>query len=318
MKKPVQLIFGLCLVGCFTASFADSLPMGCGLFPNQPCQLQDDILANTHYMPADGYHHGGNHETNLYLASQVTKINNELILSAKKAPPGVYTCNDNNEAGRRACDYISGWIETKGKWSTAGITHGYVEVSATMPVSTDAKNSSFQGMWPAIWMLPNNVGAGWPTHGEIDIAELHGQDSNAVLTTLHYGDHAYATQYGDGTFQPNPLFNYVSQDHNFGKPPHTFGLEWNFEPVNPYVTTWYDGKPVVKRFLKVKDKTTGYWIFDTVFGPGQQNGGYYLILNIATGGSFGPTTPTTSNGSGDPQNPLLQMRINSIKSYKLQ
>jgi beta-glucanase (GH16 family) len=39
-----------------------------------------------------------------------------------------------------------------------------------------------QGMWPAIWMLPNAYGAGgaygnWPASGEIDIAEVSVCDS---------------------------------------------------------------------------------------------------------------------------------------------
>ena len=43
-----------------------------------------------------------------------------------------------------------------------------------------------QGIWPAFWMLGNNIGiVGWPNSGEIDIMENIGREPNTVHGTIH-------------------------------------------------------------------------------------------------------------------------------------
>lgn len=315
--KFIFLVLGL---ASFTSAFSQgSTQNSSGACPSQfsqSCTFQDDILVNKHYRAKDHYHHNGNGETNYYLSSQVSQSADlsHLTLSTQIVPPGQsYQCNDGG-----TCKYLSGWIDTQGLWSTVGVNHGYVEVSATMPVSTSGLNPDprYQGMWPAIWMLPNNSGPGWPTYGEIDISELHGADAFHSGTTLHYNNIPGTSQYADGTFAQNP---YTAANTNSYGNYHTYGLEWNFNQPAPYLATWYDGVRVAIRYLNVLDKQKGYNLFDLVFSPGQNSGGYYLVLNTATGGSFGPTTSKTSNGSGkDANNPLLQMNINSIKSWRLE
>lgn len=283
--------------------------------PSQSCKLTDDILANKHFRAKDHYYHNGNGETNYYLSSRVSSVPGLLTLSTVKATGSQDKC------GGPVCQYDSGWVDTQGVWSTAGINHGYVEVSATMPVSPNGQNQErYRGMWPAIWMLPNNVGAGWPVHGEIDISELHGIDAMSSGATLHWNNVPGSTAYADGTLVPNPAIAHPTS--SYGSTYHTFGLEWNFTDSNhPYLATWYDGVQIVKHDLHVQDtktKAPQVWLDKDVFGAGQVSGGYYLILNIATGGAFGPTGPQTSDGSNkDANNPLLQMKINSIKSWSL-
>lgn len=317
MKLKRLFILSLFLVfelGSFTLAFAGNTTLSCPAQFSQSCTFLDDILVNKHYRAKDHYHHDGNGETNYYLSSQVIPSADlsRLTLATQAAPGKTYSCNDDG-----TCKYLSGWIDTKGLWSTAGINHGYVEVSATMPVSISGANPDprYQGMWPAIWMMPTNGGAGWPTNGEIDISELHGADAYHSGTTLHYNNVPGRSEYADGTFAPNPYTAYSANSYgNY----HTYGLEWDFTPSHPYLATWYDGVRVAIRYLNVADKVKKYNLFDRVFSPGQNSGGYYLILNTATGGAFGPTTPNTSDGSGkDSQNPLLQMNINSIKSWRL-
>src|SRR5699024_9491512 len=76
-------------------------------------------------------------------------------------------------------DYTSSKLITKGKqiW-----TYGKVEVKAKMPTG--------QGMWPAIWMMPEDEPfyGTWPVSGEIDIMELLGHEPDTVYGTIHYGD----------------------------------------------------------------------------------------------------------------------------------
>ena len=44
-----------------------------------------------------------------------------------------------------------------------------------------------QGLWPAIWMMPEkNRFGGWPKSGEIDLMEARGSNTNEVLSTLHF------------------------------------------------------------------------------------------------------------------------------------
>jgi len=53
----------------------------------------------------------------------------------------------------------------------ASIKYGRVEVVAQMPRG--------DWLWPAIWMLPvNNTYGVWPASGEIDIAELRGNNAS--------------------------------------------------------------------------------------------------------------------------------------------
>lgn len=285
--------------------------------PNQQCVLADDILANTHYQVVNNKHHPGNDETNYYLNSEYKRTNEGIVLSVHQAPSNTnYNCADPGESVR-VCQYVSGAINSKGIWSTKGVQHGYLEIVATMPVADDNNVEYFRGMWPAFWMLPNDEASGWPTRGEIDILELHGINPLEALSTLHYGSVVGVTDYSDNTFSSNPFFYTVSQNNNYSHY-HVFGLEWNFDADNPYLTTWYDGVPVVTRKLNVngvahKDLS----IFKDIFQPAQLEG-YYFILNIATGGSFGAVGSQTSDGSGVAGKPLIQMKINSIKSYKLQ
>src|SRR4051794_4973763 len=51
-----------------------------------------------------------------------------------------------------------------------------------------AKLPTGKGVWPALWMLPQEEKyGGWPSSGEIDILEARGQKPTEVLGTLHFG-----------------------------------------------------------------------------------------------------------------------------------
>ena len=57
-----------------------------------------------------------------------------------------------------------------------------------LPRAFRAKLPIGKGVWPALWMLPQDEKySGWPASGEIDIVEAKGQEPNKVLGTLHYG-----------------------------------------------------------------------------------------------------------------------------------
>ena len=77
--------------------------------------------------------------------------------------------------GREFADYTSGAIETLGK---ASWQYGRVEVRAKLPKG--------KGIWPAIWMMGDNIRqVGWPGCGEIDIMEYVGHTPYTAHGTIH-------------------------------------------------------------------------------------------------------------------------------------
>ena len=48
-----------------------------------------------------------------------------------------------------------------------------------------------QGLWPAIWMLPqDDKYGGWAASGEIDVMEIVGTRPAEYLASVHFGSHA--------------------------------------------------------------------------------------------------------------------------------
>ena len=57
-----------------------------------------------------------------------------------------------------------------------------------MPAKVNGGN--LKGTWPAVWMLGNGNGAGWPSKGEIDIVEAVNGNPKIYMTTHstnHFG-----------------------------------------------------------------------------------------------------------------------------------
>ena len=71
--------------------------------------------------------------------------------------------------------YTSTKIHSSGKFN---LVYGMVEVRAKLPFG--------QGIWPAFWMLGENIHqVGWPACGEIDIMEFIGKNPNTVYGSIH-------------------------------------------------------------------------------------------------------------------------------------
>lgn len=172
--------------------------------------------------------------------------------------------------------YTSGRIKTKGTFEQK---YGRFEARLKSP--------SGQGMWPAFWMLGNNVDTvGWPLCGEIDIMELRGQLPTIALGTLHgpsySGDKAISTK--------NTLVN-SRYDNSF----HVFAVEWDENKIDFFVDDY-----LYRRIEKSEIETKGQWVFDHPF---------FLILNVAVGGNF--------VGSPDVFLPNQQsMTIDYVRVYK--
>lgn len=143
--------------------------------------------------------------------------------------------------------FTSARILTKDKFS---FKYGKVEIRAKLPAGG--------GVWPALWMLGNNLNTiGWPYCGEIDIMEYAGNRINKVTAALHYPGHSGA----------NPDIGYttiMNADTDF----HIYTLEWNASHIKIYV-----------------DDQLFFTFTNADSLPFNQD--FFLIFNCAMGGSYG-------------------------------
>jgi hypothetical protein len=133
-------------------------------------------------------------------------------------------------------------------------TYGRIEVKAKLPAAA--------GTWPAIWMLGSNFSTvGWPTSGEIDIMEQTGADKNTTLGTLHWFDTASSSNasYGETTAVADASSEF-----------HLYTVEWTDSAIKIYLDD-------VKFFEMTNSAALPF------------NADFFLILNVAMGGSLGGT-----------------------------
>jgi beta-glucanase (GH16 family) len=159
-------------------------------------------------------------------------------------------------------DYTSARLKTAGKFSQA---YGRFEARIKLPAG--------QGMWPAFWMLGDDIDkTNWPACGEIDIMENIGKEPSIV----HGSIHGPGFTGSDGIEAPYTL----PSKRRFADAFHVFAVEWEPNAIRFYV----DDDLYVTRSRT--DLRPGWkWVFDHPF---------FLILNVAVGGDWpGSPDPTT-------------------------
>ncbi|PRY34523.1 beta-glucanase (GH16 family) [Umezawaea tangerina] len=195
-----------------------------------------------------------NHERQMYTNSTsnaATDGAGNLVITARKENPANYNC----WYGR--CEYTSARLNTSGRFTQ---TYGHFESRMKLPRG--------QGMWPAFWMLGNDIGSvGWPNSGEIDIMENVGFEPNTVHGTIHGPGYSGSGGIGAGYSGPN-----------FSDGFHTFAIDWA-----PNQIRWsVDGN--VYQTRTPSDLNGNRWVYDHPF---------FLILNLAVGG-YWPGDPNSS------------------------
>ncbi|MFI5132485.1 MAG: family 16 glycosylhydrolase [Chitinophagales bacterium] len=138
-----------------------------------------------------------------------------------------------------------------------------------------AKVPKGKGIWPALWMLGNNIdAAGWPACGEMDILELLGHEPNKIYGTMHWG----ATVGLHGSKGNSYTLSSGSFDQQF----HVYSLIWKLDDIRVLVD---DIEFVHVTSADVPPGSGGYPF----------NSNFFFIFNIAVGGSW-PGSPdgTTS------------------------
>ena len=171
--------------------------------------------------------------------------------SALTAPSSEAEWDHAPTAEKDGDSYFSSRINTKDKFE---FQYGIIETRAKVPGG--------HGIWPAIWMLGDNIGeVGWPASGEIDIMEYVGRMKDTLHTTLHtpatHGDHASTT---------------VTKIDNVEDDFHIYKVEWSKEEIVYYI----DGEKVYTFSPEIKDDE--HYPFRHKF---------YFLLNMAIGGNFG-------------------------------
>lgn len=160
----------------------------------------------------------GNHELQYYTTSTANAAldgQGHLVLTARK----------NTDAGLRCwygqCQYTSARLNTA---KTFTQTYGRFEARIKIPRG--------QGIWPAFWMLGNDLGTvGWPHSGEIDIMENIGREPQTVHGTVH--GPGYSGAGGLGASYSLPGGRAFADDF------HVFAVDWS-----PNSITWsVDGTP---------------------------------------------------------------------------
>ncbi len=159
-------------------------------------------------------------------------------------------------------NYTSARLKTQSKFSQA---YGRFEARIKIPRG--------QGIWPAFWMLGDDVDkAGWPLCGEIDIMENIGKEPALVHGTIHGPGYSGAKSLG----APDSL----AANQPFADDFHLFAVEWEPNTIRFYVDahlystrTPADLPPGAK------------WVYDHPF---------FILFNVAVGGDW-PGNPDTSS-----------------------
>ncbi len=156
--------------------------------------------------------------------------------------------------------YTSGRINTQKKHD---FQYGRFEVRAKVP--------SGKGFLPAFWMMPTDESfyGQWPKCGEIDIMEVHGSALDTSYGTLHFGE-PHTQKQGSYTLPDG--------QENFGEAFHVFACEWDPGEFRFYVDDHL--------FYTVNDWFTKKPGFGEVAYPAPYDQPFYLILNLAVGGSW--------------------------------
>jgi beta-glucanase (GH16 family) len=177
----------------------------------------------------------GNNELQYYRRENATVANGQLVITARREAFG-------------GMQYTSARMKTQGRRS---FRYGRIEARIAMP--------SFQGVWPAFWMLGDNITtAGWPACGEIDVME-HVNTGGTVHGTIHWRDHN------------NQYANYGGQTSTSITSFHTYAVEWDASSIKWFV----DGA----QYHIVN-------IAGGVNGTSEFHNNFFILLNLAIGGNW--------------------------------
>jgi len=205
----------------------------------------------------------------------------------------IYTNSTQNSYQENGSLFIKA-LKSYTTWTSARIitrnkvsfTYGRVVFRAKLPAGS--------GTWPALWLLGQNLStAGWPACGEIDVMEHAGKNPGIVHSALH-----------SSSSSGNTVNTKTTTVANFNTEFHLYEARWTPEKIEFSVDSnlFYTYNPAVK------NEST--WPFHRPF---------FLIMNIAMGGTFGSDPQYETNGLKNGIDPSLYyaiMEIDYVRVYK--
>lgn len=201
------------------------------------------------YNIGNGKNGWGNNELEYYTDTfENSRVENgNLVIEARNDLSGDYK-------------YSSARLTTKNKKSFG---FGRTDIRAKIPLG--------QGIWPALWMLGDNINeVGWPACGEIDIMELIGNLPSVSHATVHYGEDFSKHKYKGE--------QYSILDETFNDRFHIFSV------VREKNQMWFYVDDVLFFNFSLKDTQGVAYPFNQKF---------YFIFNVAIGGNW-PGNPDDS------------------------
>lgn len=165
-------------------------------------------------------------------------------------------------------EYTSARLKSESKYK---FTYGKVEVRAKLPTGG--------GTWPAIWMLGSDYATNtWPGCGEIDIMEHKGNEPNVIHGTFHYPGRSGGNADGNTVTISNAATEF-----------HIYKAIWSATSIQIFV----DDKLV-------------HSLANSNAVPFNKD--FFMILNVAMGGTFGGTIDTAFSQSS--------MEIDYVRVYQ--
>jgi len=222
---------------------------------------------------------GGNGWGNNELETYTSRTQNAQIKSGNLVITAVKeNYADPSDGAKR--NYTSARLKTQGLFSQG---YGRFEARIKIPAG--------QGMWPAFWMLGNNItSVGWPKCGEVDIMENVGKEPGVVHGSLHGPSTIGKTSDATAAFSL-PAGQSLADDF------HLYAIEWE-----PGTVRFYVDSNLYATFTQPQWPAGGTWVFDQPF---------FIILNVAVGGDW-PGSP--DNTTVFPQ----QMLVDYVRVYTKQ
>jgi len=213
-----------------------------------------------------GYQCCGNNEQETYCAwGSNSSPCNSSNPNALIAPGGGLNIVAQNPSG---ANYTSARLKSEGLFS---FMYGRIEAKILLPES--------QGMWPAFWMLGNNIANSepWPACGEADIME-HIDGNNTPFGGPNTGplpgyDWYQASIHGTGLSGGTPYPASAANGYS-ATAWHTYGMIWTKGQIQYYI----DDPANIYETFTTSSPGTGTWPFDQ--GP------MFVILNLAVGGDW--------------------------------
>lgn len=191
----------------------------------------------------------GNQELEIYTSARA----NSRIVADPDATDGkaLAITADRTAAG----GYTSARLKTQGLFT---VTYGRIEARLKLPRG--------QGIWPAFWMLGDNIGTvGWPACGEIDIMENLGHRPTTIHGSLH----------GPGYSGSKPLQRSYSlpDGHAFCDGYHVFAVDWSPDQIE-----WSVDRHVYHTCTPAQLPGNARWVFN-----GRP---FFILMNLAVGGGW--------------------------------